>query len=88
MESWTLGTTLLGLRAGFAGIAVIARKCWQASGALGQLGDELGLVRHTITRHKITARVFRLEDTSSSAYSNPDSVGLTGLARKILRRWV
>lgn len=61
---------------------------WQASGALGQLGDELGLVRHTITRHKITARVFRLEDTSSSAYSNPDSVGLTGLARKILRRWV
>ncbi len=61
---------------------------WQASGAMGQLGEELGQVRHTITRHKIRARVFRLEGIAPTAYSEPDRVGLTGLARKILRRWV
>jgi A/G-specific adenine glycosylase len=63
-------------------------QAWRAAGAHGQLGEELGVVRHTITRHKITARVFRLEEVAASAYFDPQSLGLTGLARKILRRWV
>jgi A/G-specific adenine glycosylase len=63
-------------------------EAWAASGAAGRLGDELGLVRHTITRHKITARVHRLEGVAGSVYQNPHQLGLTGLARKILRRWV
>lgn len=63
-------------------------EAWQAQGGLGRLGEELGLVRHTITRHKITARVYRLEDPPMSDYQDPSQVGLTGLARKILRRWV
>jgi A/G-specific adenine glycosylase len=63
-------------------------EAWRASGAEGRLGVELGLVRHTITRHKITARVHRLEEVDPVAYQDPHQVGLTGLARKILRRWV
>ncbi|MAW60726.1 MAG: A/G-specific adenine glycosylase [Planctomycetes bacterium] len=61
---------------------------WQGSGAPGQLGEELGVVRHTITRHKIQARVHLLETPADTAYQDPSQVGLTGLARKILRRWV
>ena len=61
---------------------------WQASGAPGNLAEELGIVRHTITRHKITARVHRLELPGDPTYQNPSLVGLTGLAKKILRRWV
>lgn len=65
-----------------------AEDAWQASGVVGRLGEELGSVRHTITRHKITARVHRLEGVADLTYLDPLQVGLTGLARKILRRWV
>lgn len=61
---------------------------WAESGVPGKLAEELGTVRHTITRHKITARVHRLEVSDDAAYQNPSRVGLTGLAKKILRRWV
>ena len=63
-------------------------EAWIQSGAPGQLAEELGIVRHTITRHKITARVHRLELPGDPAYQDPSVVGLTGLAKKILRRWV
>ena len=65
-----------------------AAEAWKASGAPGSLGEELGVVRHTITRHKITARVYRLAMLKDAIYQDPSLVGLTGLAKKILRRWV
>lgn len=70
-----------------AGTASVA-EAWVASGAPGNLAEELGIVRHTITRHKITARVHRLELPGDPTYQDPSLVGLTGLAKKILRRWV
>ena len=70
-----------------AGTASVA-EAWVASGAPGSLAEELGIVRHTITRHKITARVHRLELPGDPTYQDPSLVGLTGLAKKILRRWV
>lgn len=63
----------------------------------GELGEELGVVRHTITHHKMQARVFRLRTaplaaelarTPGLALVDPAQVGLTGLARKILKTWL
>lgn len=64
------------------------QEAWAQAGVPGTLGVELGTVRHTITRHKITARVYRLESQEDADYLDPSLVGLTGLAKKILRRWV
>ena len=48
-----------------------------------------GVVRHTITHHRIRAHVFATETISSEEHPNlrfPEEVPLTGLARKVLRR--
>lgn len=64
------------------------REAWLAAGCPGELGDELGTVKHTITRHRITARVHHLNPPADAAYQDDSLVGLTGLARKILARWL
>lgn len=48
-----------------------------------------GVVRHTITHHRIRAHVFTLADTSGlvgDQWLDPESVPLTALARKVLQR--
>ncbi len=51
------------------------------------LGAELGLVRHTITHHRIRARVFELQDWPTAMEHDAAGVALTGLARKILSQF-
>jgi hypothetical protein len=47
---------------------------------------ELGAVRHVITRHRIRARLFAVEDWRGGPRAvRAEAVGLTGLARKMLR---
>jgi A/G-specific adenine glycosylase len=50
------------------------------------VGEEICQVKHTITHHKITARVFKLLGPVSAPLTPPDAVPLTGLARKILAK--
>jgi A/G-specific adenine glycosylase len=48
-----------------------------------------GVVRHTITHHRIRAHVFALAhppDQLRDSWMDPESVPLTGLARKVLQR--
>lgn len=50
-----------------------------------------GVVRHTITNHRIRAHVFALAGepgTTGRAWLDPESVPLTGLARKVLQRTI
>jgi len=54
----------------------------------GVLAESLGEVRHTITRHKIRARVHRLEPAPGLVFIDASEVGVTGLAKKILARWL
>ncbi len=50
------------------------------------IGEEICTVKHTITHHKITARVYKLLDPVHAPLTPPDAVPLTGLARKILAK--
>lgn len=73
--------------------AVPARPDLQAAAAwraldFGAAGGfvELGAVRHVITRHRIRARVFAVEGWRGGPRAvRAETVGLTGLARKMLR---
>ena len=63
-----------------------AVKTWQSNQPKwGPLGKWLGTVRHTITHHRIQAHVHRLESPPDNSLVNPETVPLTGLARKALR---
>ena len=53
-------------------------------GRAGTIGAELGQVRHTITNHRIRARVVALDDWPGDDLVRPDSVPLTAMAKKIL----
>lgn len=64
-----------------------AWRAWQEARRPGVLGDKLGEVRHTITRHRIRADVHALESAPDDSLRDPDAYGLTALARKMLRRW-
>lgn len=57
--------------------------------APSQNPESHGIVRHTITHHRIRAHVFAIEALAQSKHPNlrcPDEVPLTGLARKVLTR--
>ena len=65
----------------------VQQELWQQSfPKFGQLGEKICRVKHTITHHKITARVFQLNHSKAVQLTPPDSVPLTGLARKILNK--
>ncbi len=57
---------------------------WEPPTVEQGIGEEICQVKHTITHHKITARVFKLRGPVSAPLTPPDAVPLTGLARKIL----
>ncbi|HIA38920.1 MAG TPA: A/G-specific adenine glycosylase [Planctomycetes bacterium] len=59
------------------------REQWQ-----GEVGELLGIVSHTITHHKISARFFAAADLDEHRqhYCDPSSVPLSGLMRKWLAR--
>ncbi|MGB0952816.1 MAG: A/G-specific adenine glycosylase [Planctomycetota bacterium] len=48
------------------------------------LGSYRGVVRHTITHHKIRAHVYTADLPAKTMLENPAEVPLTGLARKVL----
>lgn len=48
------------------------------------LGSYQGLVRHTITHHRIRAHVYTAAMPANTALEDPADVPLTGLARKVL----
>lgn len=54
--------------------------------AVPGVGEEICRVKHTITHHKITARVYKLLGPIDAPLTPPDAVPLTGLARKILAK--
>lgn len=54
-----------------------------------QVAAAHGIVRHTITHHRIRAHVFAAEGPwglEETQFRHPDDVPLTGLARKVIRR--
>ena len=59
---------------------------WPKPDSVGAFGDEICRVKHTITHHKITARVYKLLGPVHAPLTPPDAVPLTGLARKILAK--
>ena len=55
-------------------------------GSMDVVAEEICQLKHTITHHKITARVYKLLGPIDAPLTPPDAVPLTGLARKILAK--
>ncbi|HBF22778.1 MAG TPA: hypothetical protein DDW23_03075 [Planctomycetes bacterium] len=50
----------------------------------GELGEMMGSARHTITRHRIQARVHQVEGWNGKGAVDPSTVPLSSLGRKVL----
>jgi len=59
-------------------------RCWRSRYGAGRPGGELTLLCHTITRHRIRARVVAVEGWDGRGGVDPREVPLTSLARKAL----